>query len=452
MIKLRFKTRLALFYLAISGFIMAVAYLGTYLTVQTVLYENIDHDLATEARKHAQEVIIENGEIRFAHKDEWVEREHHQAQVNPVFIQIVGLKGRVLDKSPNLKDQALPFLEHDAVGQHRTTQLNDKSIRIAQVPLKNKEGQPNGYVLTAMSLQSTLEVLQLLRYVMFMSYPVMLLILFLSSRYIAGQAIRPMVKITEATHHISQNNLSQRVPLPERSDEVAELGLEINAMLDRLQAAMQRERQFTNDASHQLRTPLTALRGQLEVLLRKERAPQEYHRQLSRSLQQIDQMTAIVERLLELAREGKLSSDEVPLDSILHRLKQRYEGRHSRGLVFDIPAQEWPALPQMALDIILDNFMDNAIRYSPPDKPIEIKATRGTTHWKVAVRDSGPGLNPEEKARIFQPFYRARLAKGKGTGLGLSIAQRAASAIGATLDVSSQPGLGSTFTVEGPLI
>lgn len=445
-----FRNRLALFYMIATAVVIAVVYGSLYLALHSVLYRNIDRDLSIEASKHAREAVITpEGNIAFAHKDEWVEREHHQAEVNPVFIQIVDLSGEVLDKSPNLKDQALVFKADQMGGQHFTTSLNAKPLRQVQVPMHDEQGQVNGYMLAALSLESSLEVLQLLQRILVVSFPLILLGLFFISRSLAGAGIRPQQKITQSARAINQRNLSRRVPLPHRQDEIYELGKALNSLLERVEQTVLRERQFAADASHQLRTPLTALRGQLELLLRRPRSPQEYQSKIGQSLQQIDRMTGLVEQLLDLARQDSLTeSPTKSLDLLLQELAQRYQaaGYDPAKMPLDLPEPSYPQVPHLATELVVDNLLSNALKHSPANEPVNWGADFTPGVLRIWVCDRGPGIAPEDRAQLFRPFFRGQgNQQGEGRGLGLSIAQRAAETMGATLDFSTQPGERTCF-------
>lgn len=450
-----FRNRLALFYMIATAVVIAVVYGSLYLALHSVLYRNIDRDLSIEASKHAREAVITpEGDIAFAHKDEWVEREHHQAEVNPVFIQIVNLSGRVLDKSPNLKDQALSFNADQKGGQHFTTALNGQPLRQVQVPMHDHRDQVNGYMLAALSLESSLEVLQLLQHILLISFPLILLGLFFISRSLTGAGIRPLQKITQSARAITQRNLYQRVPLPERRDEIYELGHALNSLLERVERTVLREREFAADASHQLRTPLTALRGQLELLLRRPRSPEEYQSKIAHSLQQIDRMTGLVEQLLDLARQDSLTeSPTKSLDQILRELAQRYRaaGYDPSQMPLELPERSYPQVAHLATELVIDNLLSNALKHSPTDKPLSWGADYKRGFLRVWVCDYGPGIAPEDRDHLFTPFFRGNGDQQlEGRGLGLSIAQRAVETMGATLDFHSQPGEKTCFDLVFP--
>ena len=142
--------------------IIAMVFFIIFFVVQSAVYSQIDRELAYEAGKHQKEIFIKNDSIIFIHKDEWAEREHREVQVNPVFIQIVSPTGKLMDKSPNLKEGNLLFSGADKIDNHFDTQLNSQVVRQIQLPLK-QDGSLKGYILAALSLDGAIIVITSLK-------------------------------------------------------------------------------------------------------------------------------------------------------------------------------------------------------------------------------------------------------------------------------------------------
>ena len=174
-----------------TAVIMVVVFGFVYVIVQRTVYLHLDHELSYEAHKHTGEVRMNGDRIRFINKAEWEEREHREIQVNPVFIQLIDEAGRVMDKSPNLKSDLLPF-RPEVMGGHFDAYLKGRAIRQVQLPLRNEAGKTNGYILAAMSSESSLAVLLRLRKVLLFSYLFVLAGLYFVSRFLAGRSIIPI--------------------------------------------------------------------------------------------------------------------------------------------------------------------------------------------------------------------------------------------------------------------
>jgi signal transduction histidine kinase len=283
---------------------------------------------------------------------------------------------------------------------------------------------------------------------------------FAGGRYLCRRALRPLATMADAARTIRATDVEQRLPIPHSADELEALASAFNGLLDRLHEAHERQRRFTGDASHQLRTPLTALLGQVEVCLRQPRLAEDYCRVLERVHGQALHLHQLVEMLLYLARADAEAhpTDLEPLDLPvwLSAHLAAWSG-HPRAadLRLQAPLPELPPVlvqPPL-LGQLLDNLLDNACKYSDAGTPIEL--TVGSTAGRVvlAVADHGCGIAPEDLPHVFAAFYRsaqARRTGRPGVGLGLAVARRIATLFGGQLRAESQVGSGSRFELVLP--
>lgn len=451
---LSFKNRIAFHYMIATAVIMAIAFVSIFFVVQRTVIRNLDNDLSYEAKKHTGEITITGDSILFKNKAEWEEREHREIHVNPVFIQLIDNKGRLMDKSPNLKEQYLPFKD-TKLGGHFDAMLSSKAIRQVQLPIE-QNGKVVGYILSAMSSESALSIIQKLRNTLILSYLVILFGLYFISRSLAGRSIKPVKNVTDTITRITTHNLKERVELPQNKDEIHELSTGFNALLERIEDAIEREKQFTSDASHELRTPLATLRGTLEILIRKPRTQQEYEEKVRYSLLEIERMTRILEQLLMLARlDGGLIKENkmVPLTQLIHESLSRFDGEISaKGLIIDlsIEGHENFTVPQFYTNLIFDNLLSNAIKYSKEGSPITIGIQKLGDQMVCRIEDEGIGIEEQDIQHVYGNFYRSDALNHKhisGIGLGLSIAKKSADAIHAKLEIESVLHKGTTVSI-----
>ena len=288
-------------------------------------------------------------------------------------------------------------------------------------------------------------------------YLLLLASLYFISKYIAGRSIIPVKNVTKTTNRITRNNLNERVALPQNKDELFDLSSGINDLLQRIENAMERERQFTSDASHELRTPLATLKGTLEVLIRKPRERDEYEKKIKFSLTEIDRMTATLEQLLLLARldTSSKAADEtsVPLAAIIDEILSRHKKQLSEkklSINFKNEIENETLVPQYFSNLILENIISNAVKYAKDATNIYISITLLDTNIICKVRDEGIGIKKEDLDNVFNNFFRSDALNHKniaGNGLGLSIAKKAADAINAKIEAESDFGKGTTFTI-----
>ncbi len=450
-----YKERIARRLTLVTAGIFFLVFLLIYLVANYTVVHNIDRELQLEIDKHKGEIFLVNGKIRFLHMDEWEEMEHTQLQLNPIFIEIVDLEGNSMDRSPNLGENHLTFSPEKSLAEEAWTQkIGSREVRQRQIPLLTA-GKQEGYLLLAKSFADSRELLDNLRNVLLLIYPLILVSLYLSMRYLAGKSIEPLELISQKTNQITQQNLNERVPETGSNDEIGQLTRAINNLLGRLEQALQREKQFTSDASHELRTPLAVLRGTLEVLIRKQRTAEEYEAKVKTALVSIDRMSAMIDQLLALARveNGKnLVKEELELITFLEELADSVSGEQGKRIQF----QSLVSLPiyvrtnEKSLEMILQNLLENACKYTGSSGEVLLRVGKDTTAF-IEVVDSGTGIASEHLEQIFDPFFRVQEALDHGipgTGLGLAIVKKLAQESSIQLSVSSEKGKGSTFRLD----
>jgi heavy metal sensor kinase len=271
-------------------------------------------------------------------------------------------------------------------------------------------------------------------------------------RWIVRRGLAPVSRMAAAARAMSAADLNRRLPAPGSRDEVGDLAEAFNGLLARVDEAFARQARFTAEASHQLRTPLTALIGQADVALRKDRTAGEYRDALGRALDQGRSLERVIDALLFLARADSDAAlpGRVPID-----LGQWAEGRYSRpGIAVESPADRViiSAPPELIAQLV-DNLVDNAVKFGDPVRTVAVRVTASPTDAVLEVEDHGPGLSDADRLRVFDPFFRSDDARRRGVpgvGLGLAVVKRIADALGAVVEVRSQPGGGTAFTLRMP--
>jgi len=299
--------------------------------------------------------------------------------------------------------------------------------------------------------------LDLLRFLLLSTIPVVILIACLGGAWLSGRALKPVNDIAAAAHMISIENLAERLPVPETGDELARLTEVLNTMFARLESAVNTLSQFAADASHELRTPLAVIRTTAELALRRERTPESYRDSLQEVATEAERMTRLVEELLILAR-SEAATAEMPLGAVdvgealadvcdeMRSLAQMREIRIRTDVSGDgaaIVAGNRPALHRLFLVLL-----DNALKFSRPGGEVNLKVENIDSRVSVTIEDFGVGISENDLPHIFERFYRAEEARtGAGHGLGLSLAKNIARVHGASIEVHSTEGAGSRFTV-----
>jgi signal transduction histidine kinase len=279
------------------------------------------------------------------------------------------------------------------------------------------------------------------------------LVVALASWFIAGRVLRPLRTMTETAQRISEEDLSQRLAEPGGNDEVAVLVRTFNSMLDRLEDALGTQRRFLADAGHDLRTPLTILRGHLEQLRAGMVPAEERDDTLTLVQDEVERMARLVDDLVVLARSQRpdfLRTGPVDVADLALAILRRAEA---------IPGPEWRAEPGVGVvEADLErltqaalNLVTNAARYSPPGEPVVIGTELRAGEAALWVEDSGPGVSPRDRERIFQRHVRGLDRLRSGSGLGLAIARAIAEAHGGRLELETpRGGRGARFVMRFP--
>jgi len=423
-----------------------------YNIVSYSMYSHVDHDIALEVGDHLKEILISDSNIKLINPQEWREEEHQSLNVNPVFVQILDSKLKLIDRSPNLKEQCLVFNTSQKDFENFDTELGGKAVRQIQFPIIN-DNKTAGYIMVAMSLEYANLVLGNLQKTMLISYPVILILLFFAARLIAGRNIYPIRNITETARAITKDNLKSRIELPVNKDELYVLSDTINNLLGRIENAIDREKQFTSAASHELRTPLAVIKGTLEVLIRKPRDKQEYEEKIHYCISEVNRLNVLVDQLLLLARfeNQKIITNcqLVELDNIILQSLERFSSKIEQdNIAIDFTFSKHFSIHSdgYLISVVIENLLSNAIKYSPEKGKIKIELSEDSNAVTCQISDNGIGIPKEELAEIYDQFFRSKAmtnANIKGSGLGLSIVKRLCELLQTEIHFESDVNIGT---------
>ena len=348
------------------------------------------------------------------------------------FAQLLDHRGRVLDATQPLGKAPLLDLgrAHRPVYANRPSVpgLNDPA-RLLATPV------PRGTLIVGATRQNDVETLASFRDELVIAGPIALLLASLAGYLLAGLSLRQVESMRRRAAAISAETPGERLPVPRTRDEVERLGSTLNEMLGRLEAGLQRERDFVADAGHELRTPLALLRTELELALRQGRSEEELREALRASVAEVDRLAQLADDLLLIARYDRgrlpLRVEDVDARVLLESVVSRFQWRAdeaSRPLASEAPSVLTLRGDRLRLEQALGNLVDNALRYGRGRVTLQAGAVDGRV--ELAVEDQGEGFADE----CFERFRRAR-HEGAGAGLGLSIVRVIAEAHGGSADV-----------------
>jgi heavy metal sensor kinase len=451
------RVRLTLWYSLILAISLSLFGGGAYFAMRHSIYSALD----TELRQRLEGVrgIISEDAPRGASA---LEDEFHEFSVGQ------GARGRltVRDYSGHVlfASAGMESATEWEVNPKRSVGFNEKiageHFRVLQDDI---EVAGNRYDVTLATSTSELsDALERFRHALFLAVPMLLLLAALGGYWMSRRALAPVDEITRSARHIGATNLSMRVAVPKTGDELERLATTLNEMLSRLSAAFQRITQFTADASHELRTPVSVMRTSAELALRKPRGEAEYRETLSQILKETEKVSRLIEQLLSLARADSnpamIDITCTNLNDILDRAWRQacilIAAKHLNSEEFRPAAPVWVNGDPASLERLFLILLDNAVKYTADGGRIELRLSTDDGFAVTEIRDSGIGMTVEDIAHIFDRFYRADRARSReteGLGLGLAIGRWIAEAHGGEIRVHSEPSKGSSFQVRLPL-
>lgn len=453
---LHFKNRIAIFNTIAVALITFIVFVIIYYVVSYSSYQHLDNDIKAEMEEVFSNINLEKDSILINKMPEWDEAEHQQIEVNPTFIQIVDNKGKTIFKSLNLQDDYLLFNPNNNKTTFYNTTINTQKIRQGQFPIIIQNQETVGYLSIGVSQEESSSVLHNLFLVLCFTYVVLVFILYIIMYYVASKAIKPVHQLIDSASEINESNISSRLPLPQNKDEIYKLATTFNELLSRIEDSMHQQKQFTADASHEMRTPLTIIKGTLEVLLRKQRTPEQYEQKINEVINQTDRLSFLFDQLLQLAR-AESNITLVKKENI--SLKKKIESlitvnnllKKDNQLIYNIPANCVVIGDSVLLDSILENLISNAIKYNTPNGNVIFEWNEKSN--SLLIKDEGIGISKEQLPYLFNRFYRAdnsRSSTIQGNGLGLSIVKRLCELQHINISVESIENKGTTFTLQFP--
>ncbi|BCA55435.1 Heavy metal sensor histidine kinase [Nitrospira sp. KM1] len=459
------RLRLTLWYGSALALILVTFSTVLYLITSRDLRDELDQSLGDTAAA-AVRSLEQRGFLPLIDENELMSQFPELARIDK-FFQIFSPSGTITIRSPNVKQHELPLSRQalEVAFSGRTIFESAKypkepPLRLISVPIIYR-GNLLYIVQVGTSMESVEHTLNRLLLVLLVAIPLAVAVSLAGGWFLAGRALRPVDAITLAAQRIAGGDLTQRLNAPASADEIGRLAETFNNMIARLEISFRQIRQFSSDASHELRTPLTVMKGETELALRRPREAGDYTTVLESNLEEIDRMTRIVDELLFLSRadmgEVKMEHLPVKLESLLediHRQAALLGQERGIQVVVGLMSPATVLGDELRLRELFLNLVDNAVKYSRPGGSVHIALATSSTQAKISVADQGIGISPEEQPRIFDRFYRtddARAHTKKGTGLGLAICSWIADSHHGRIEVHSEIGKGSTFTVTLPL-
>jgi two-component system OmpR family sensor kinase len=448
-----FRLRLTLLYTVVVVLIFSVFAFVIYLEYRKGLVDAVDSTLLRQA----------NSEIKKGlDPKELTDNEAIIKKYGREYYLIVNQNGQIIITEFNRKplEQADRQSMDDAFRgalRHVTAEYVGTPFRILYYPVSDMD-----ILRVAESLEASEKAIHGLVRLFVFIFPFILGVSLVMSWFLAGKSLAPVIKIRSLAGEIRRGRLGKRIDIGLKGKEIDDLVVIFNEMLDSIQRSIESQKRFTSDVSHEIRSPLTSLRGSIEVALRKKRPVEEYEEVLRNNLSDILRLSRITDNLLFLARADnnihELRMQWFELDRLLESGAERLRPKaDSAGLSL---SEDYQQHLEMRGDIdlieqVFSNLIGNAIKYTPRGGSVSVRAKEDDGAVTVTVSDTGIGIPEQDLEHIFDRFYRVNKERSRklgGTGLGLAITKWIVTSHGGTISVNSTVGKGSEFTVTFPKV
>jgi len=451
------RVRLTLWYFAMFASAATLLCIASLWMLRRSVDETEYHELQERAQD-VQLVLSHEGPVQTLQqvKDDF--SSIYELKDDGKYLQVRDAQGNWIFRSKRMLSQNPPLpapSQLPAAGVIEEFQQGTHNVRLLACPI---EVHGTLYaVQTGMSLNKSMALLVNFRTNLLLLTPIVILLAALGGHFMSRKALRPVAALAAEARSINERNLDTRLPVPAAKDEISDLSRTLNQMLERIDKAFASVRTFTGNASHELRTPISLLRTEIEVALYRSRDAKEYREVLRRLHEQTIRMTGLVDNLLSLARADggaePLTLVPIRVSDLFRHLTDVWSPAMKQAMLdlrLDSPADDPCVLgDKLGIPRLLSILLENASRYTPPGGAVTLAAAVEQDRVLLSVRDTGIGIAPEHRQRIFERFYRAT-STGEdvpaGSGLGLALAKWIADRHGMDLLVESEPGRGSCFS------
>lgn len=448
------QVRLAVWYAAASGVVLALLALFIYGTIEHRLRGEIDRQLHTDLQRRVSQLHEE---------DDWLQGTKDEGDDQALgWFEVWSADKRLLLRHWPVREgkmsKPLPP-PSGAQARFQTVALKgDRLARVLEAP--RRLGTRRIFIRVFYDQTEMRRVLRETAEAFLLALPLTVLLCSMGGYWIAGRSLRPLAVMAAHARKIGSESLSERLPNPNPHDELGQLASVFNETLGRLESSFAELRRFTADASHELRTPLTALRAVGEVTLSQAETQDDWRECVGSMLEESQRLNDLIESLLTLAR---MDSGKVAIQAENVRLGEVAEDVCASLAVVAAEKEQHidltgePALAASADPLLLRqalmNIVHNALRYAPANTHVIVRIASRDSRAVIEVSDQGPGIASEHLPRLFDRFYRVDKARSRaegGHGLGLSIAKWSVERMGGQVEVESQVGAGSVFRIILP--
>jgi len=449
--------RLTFGYALLFSVLSIAAFGWAYLAILSGFNDQLDRDLTGDTVEF--ETLYREKGLHALQKE--FQRESESDGKSRVFMELISRDGKILASSDLAAWKSLPSLQPPEEGTDkqpvfRTLQLPGREDPVRTIFKKIRDGE----LLRIGRTREENEILmQKLREIFGTALAVLILLGGIGGGFAARRAMAGVERVTKTAMRIGRGHLSRRVPLGKEGEEIEALARAFNAMLERIDSLVSGLEEVIHNIAHDLRSPLTRIRGIAETTLTGPGDPAAYREMAGTVVEECDRLVGLIQTLLEIAENdagtGKIPLTEVDMTDLLREAVELFEApAEDRGIRLKDKIPAGPLVingDPSRLQRAVANLLDNALKYTPPGGRVSVSARRRDGSIEIEIADTGIGIEEGEQSRIFNRFYRVTPSRTTpGNGLGLSLARSILKSHGGRISVTGKPGMGSTFTLHLP--
>ena len=455
----RLTFRLTVWYAGIFAVSSLIAFLLFYTLITSVIRERTDQDLLNQAGKFST-ILREQGigaVVNFAFL------EAQEAGVRKVFFRLLYPTGQAFSSS-NMSywkdiDVRKTAIEQLLAGNSHVFETIILQARRDEVRVLYAMIGPGAILQVGQSMENYTRIIDAFRGIFLATMALLVALAAGIGWFMARRAVSGVEAITRTAQTISGGTLAKRVPVKDRGDEIDQLAMTFNQMLDRIQTLVTEIKQMGDNIAHDLKSPLTRIRGSAEVTLTSGKSMAEYESMAASAIEECDRLLDMINTMLMISKTeagvDKPARAKIDLTRLIRDACELFgTAAEDKGLTLtcDLPETCNIRGDTRMIQRMVSNLLDNAIKYTPPGGTVGVSVSgKDGENMLISVKDTGIGISSEDLPRIFERFYRCDQSRSEaGTGLGLSLARAIAKAHGGDIAVASRPGEGSAFTVTIP--
>lgn len=450
--------RLTLWYAGVFALSSCVAFLLFYALITSFIREQTDQDLLAQVNRFS--TLLSSEEIEAVKSAAVIEAQ--AAGVKKVFFRLLSLNGQVFSSSNMAYWKNIDIHEATIKELLRSRRPVFETITIPQrkekVRILYAMLGPTIVLQVGQAMESYSRFLDAFKGIFITTMTFLIVVAAGVGWFMARQAVSDVEAVTRTAQKISGGTLEERVPVKARGDEIDQLAITFNQMLDRIQTLLTEIKEMGDNMAHDLRSPITRIRGIAEVTLTTGKSLPEYEAMAANTIEECDRLLDMINTMLMISKAetgvGHLTREEIDLAGVIQEACRLFEPTaEDKGITLSCDVTEGNRFigDSRMIQRMLSNLLDNAIKYSLPGGSVAISIAESDAQVAVSIRDTGIGISSNDLPHIFERFYRCDQSRSQtGIGLGLSLARAIARAHGGDITATSAPNEGSTFTIILP--